>query len=143
MTPHKQELEDNNSKTESIVILGSHNAVQVLTLKFRRRMSNLTDAAHICATLPSDLETVAVNELNCCLFGNQNATMIDVSYYMTVIVNYLERSSDVGGGLQQEGPVSVWILHKTILHTIEQMNRFVVHDLGHQKTDQSPTGTVK
>jgi hypothetical protein len=76
------------------------------------------------------------------LRGDQYATLIHVSDYVSSRVDGLERRGAVHPDVQQEGPVGFRKVHLALRGTVELVDLTVVHDPRHHDANGWPLSTV-
>src|SRR5262245_12520867 len=96
MAPHEQQMEDQDGKTEVVVVGCPNNSVEGASLQLRRGEGGDTDLAEIVLAIDGNLKAVAVDELYCCVLRNCDAAVVDVSDDTIVLMDYTKGASNVG-----------------------------------------------
>lgn len=142
MPSHEEQVEDQDSKTESIVILGAtyipeHDALQLRWCVFRH-----TDLAPERPAIRLHLKGVAVDQRHQRSCGDQDVARVDVSHQVLHAMNGLEGRCTVGGSVDEERPVRVGELALSVRWAVELVNLLVADDLRHGEAAERTVGSV-
>lgn len=139
MAAHEQDLEDQDSQAESVVI---HRAdhVQRAPLELRRDVGGDADPAEELPAAGLDLEAVAIDQADRRLPGDQRVAMVDVPYQVPVLVDHGEGPGEVGRGMEQEPPGGVGERAEPALRAVKVVDLLVPGDLRHDQADDLAAG---
>ena len=116
MPSYAQQLKDDDSKTEVIVVRSPYDrAVVGNALHLGRLMRADADRAKPDSAIARNLETVAVDQANCTVLGDDEIAVIDVTDDQAGPVHGREGPGCIGRGVDEKPPVCAGKLLKTKL----------------------------
>src|SRR5262245_36221862 len=102
MTPHEEQMEDQNGETEVVVVGRPNNSVEGAPLQLRWGEGGNTNLAEIVVAIDGDLKAVAVDEFHRRVLRNCDAAVIDVSDDAVVLMDHSKGARNVGCNTQEE-----------------------------------------
>src|SRR5262249_2473407 len=88
MTPHEEQMEDQNGETEVVVVGRPNNSVERTSLQFRWGEGGDADLAEIVSAIDGNLKAVAVDESHRCVLRNRDAGVVDISDDTMILMDH-------------------------------------------------------
>src|SRR5262249_50441584 len=94
MTPHEEQMEDQDGETEIVVVGRPNNSVEGASLQFRWGEGGDTNLAEIVSAVDDNLKAVAIDELHCCVLRDRDAAVVDVSNDTVILMDHAKGASN-------------------------------------------------
>jgi len=137
MTPHEEQMEDQDGETEVVVVGRPNNSMEGASLQFRWCEGGNTDLAQIASAIDGNLKAVAVDEFHCCVLRDRDAAVVDVSDDTMVLMDHAKGTSNVGCNPQKEPKVRRGKLCFSALGAVEFVDVLAAGNSRHQKAVRS------
>ena len=95
MTPHEEQVEDQDGETEVVVVGRPNNSVEGAPLQFRWCEGGNTNLAEIVLPIEDNLKAVAIDEFHCCVLRNCDAAVVDVSDNTVILMDHGKGASNI------------------------------------------------
>src|SRR5262249_55100637 len=133
MTPHEEQMEDQNGETEVVVVGRPNNSVEGTSLQFRRSEGRDTDLAEIVLAIDGNLKAIAIDEPYCCVLRNRDAAVIDVSDDTLTLMDHRKRARNVCCNAQKKPKIRRGKLCLAALGAIELVDVLAAGNSWHQE----------
>ena len=137
MTPHEEQMEDQDGETEVVVVGRPNNSTKRPPLQFRWGEGGDTNLAEVILALDSNLKAVAVDQSHCCVLRNRDAAVVDVSNDTMILMDHGKGTSNVGCNAQKKSKVCRGKFCFSALGAVEFVDVLAARNFRHQETVRS------
>jgi hypothetical protein len=106
MPSHEEDVKDQHSQTEAIVIQGPHHTIEAPALQLRGREMGDAHLTEKAMAIGTDLKRVAIDQLGSRILRNDHVVLIHVADYVAVLMNRTEGAGDISSGEDEKRPIS-------------------------------------
>src|SRR5262245_14108937 len=143
MPSQKEQLEDHDGYTETIMLLRTIHIAEGDALQFGRSVFSEAAVASVGLTINRDLKAVDIEQIDRRLPRDQDVFGIQVADDEAVFVNGGDGASDVGRDVDQKGPGGFWEFLEPALGAVQGVNLFGAADLFHDEAGDLAAGRVE
>jgi hypothetical protein len=122
MASHEEHEENQDSQSKIVVILTADDSREWFALQLGRRESLDAYLAKKTAASVDHLETIAINQANRSILGDEYSAMIDIPYDAACIVDYQKRASRISASAYEKSAISSLEVGAATLRAIEAMD---------------------